>query len=62
MNPPLRSQDDVDALREGIADGTIDAIASDHAPHHINLKMLEFDVRRSASPVSKQPWDWRSLS
>ena len=43
MNPPLRSQDDVDAVREGIADGTIDAIASDHAPHHINLKMLEFD-------------------
>jgi dihydroorotase len=43
MNPPLRSQDDVDALLEGIADGTIDAIASDHAPHHINLKMLEFD-------------------
>ena len=43
MNPPLRSKDDVDALVEGIADGTIDAIASDHAPHHINLKMLEFD-------------------
>lgn len=43
MNPPLRSQDDVDALRAGVADGTIDAIASDHAPHHINLKMLEFD-------------------
>jgi dihydroorotase len=43
MNPPLRSEDDVNALREGIADGTIDAIASDHAPHHINLKMLEFD-------------------
>ena len=43
MNPPLRSQDDVNALREGIQDGTIDAIASDHAPHHINLKMLEFD-------------------
>jgi len=43
MNPPLRSQDDVDALRKGIADGTIDAIASDHAPHHSNLKMLEFD-------------------
>ena len=43
MNPPLRSQDDVDALLEGIQDGTIDAIASDHAPHHINLKMLEFD-------------------
>lgn len=43
MNPPLRSQDDVDALLEGINDGTIDVIASDHAPHHINLKMLEFD-------------------
>jgi dihydroorotase len=43
MNPPLRSEDDVEALLEGIKDGTIDAIASDHAPHHINLKMLEFD-------------------
>jgi len=43
MNPPLRSQEDVDALRAGIADGTIDVIACDHAPHHINLKMLEFD-------------------
>jgi dihydroorotase len=43
MNPPLRSQADIDAIVEGIADGTIDAIASDHAPHHINLKMLEFD-------------------
>src|SRR2546423_1997348 len=43
MNPPLRAQDDVDALRKGIADGTIDVIASDHAPHHINQKMLEFD-------------------
>jgi dihydroorotase len=43
MNPPLRSEDDVNAIREGIQDGTIDAIASDHAPHHINLKMLEFD-------------------
>jgi dihydroorotase len=43
MNPPLRSGGDVEALVEGIKDGTIDAIASDHAPHHINLKMLEFD-------------------
>ncbi|HEX4998368.1 MAG TPA: dihydroorotase [Terriglobia bacterium] len=43
MNPPLRSADDVAAVREGIADGTIDAIATDHAPHHANLKMLEFD-------------------
>jgi dihydroorotase len=43
MNPPLRSADDVAAIVEGISDGTIDVIASDHAPHHINLKMLEFD-------------------
>src|SRR5213593_1021402 len=43
MNPPLRSSDDLAAIVEGISDGTIDAIASDHAPHHINLKMLEFD-------------------
>jgi dihydroorotase len=43
MNPPLRSADDVAAIVQGISDGTIDAIASDHAPHHINLKMLEFD-------------------
>ena len=43
MNPPLRTQDDVNALRAGVTDGTIDVIASDHAPHHVNLKMLEFD-------------------
>jgi len=43
MNPPLRSDDDVAAVIDGIRDGTIDAIASDHAPHHVNLKMLEFD-------------------
>jgi dihydroorotase len=43
MNPPLRAQDDVDALVQGIASGTVDAIASDHAPHNIDYKMLEFD-------------------
>jgi dihydroorotase len=43
MNPPLRTSDDVAALIRGLEDGTIDAIASDHAPHHVNLKMLEFD-------------------
>jgi dihydroorotase len=43
MNPPLRSSDDVAALVRGLEDGTIDAVASDHAPHHVNLKMLEFD-------------------
>jgi dihydroorotase len=43
MNPPLRSQDDVDALVQGIASGAIDVIATDHAPHNINDKMKEFD-------------------
>jgi len=43
MNPPLRPQDDVDALVQGIASGDIDVIATDHAPHNINDKMLEFD-------------------
>jgi dihydroorotase len=43
MNPPLRSGEDVAAIIQGLSDGTIDAIASDHAPHHVNLKMLEFD-------------------
>lgn len=43
MNPPLRTQEDVDAIIEGLADGTIDVIATDHAPHHIDEKNLEFD-------------------
>lgn len=43
MNPPLRSQADVKAVREGLADGTIDAIATDHAPHGVGDKCVEFD-------------------
>jgi dihydroorotase len=43
MAPPLRAQADVDAMLEALRDGTIDAIATDHAPHHANEKMLEFD-------------------
>jgi dihydroorotase len=43
MSPPLRSQDHIDAILEGIKDGTIDAIATDHAPHHYDEKGLEFD-------------------
>lgn len=43
MNPPLRSDDDREALIEAIQDGTIDAIATDHAPHHLDEKMLEYD-------------------
>lgn len=43
MSPPLRSRLHVDAILEGIKDGTIDAIATDHAPHHSDEKGLEFD-------------------
>jgi dihydroorotase len=43
VNPPLRSQDHVNAILAGLRDGTIDAIASDHAPHHADEKALEFD-------------------
>ena len=43
VNPPLRPQSDVDAVRAGLADGTIDAIATDHAPHTPETKDLPFD-------------------
>jgi dihydroorotase len=43
MAPPLRTRADVDALRAALADGTIDAIATDHAPHHHDEKEVEFD-------------------
>ncbi len=43
MNPPLREQKDVDAVREGLKDGTLDLIATDHAPHHYESKEREFD-------------------
>ena len=42
MNPPLRTADDVEALREAVKDGTIDLIATDHAPHHYDEKEREF--------------------
>lgn len=44
MNPPLRTQKDVDAVIEGLCDGTLDAIATDHAPHHRDEKEVEFAV------------------
>jgi dihydroorotase len=44
MNPPLRSAEDVAAIRAGLADGTIDAIATDHAPHAGDEKAVEFDA------------------
>jgi dihydroorotase len=43
MNPPLRSKEDVEAIRRGLKDGIIDAIASDHAPHTENEKEIEFE-------------------
>jgi len=43
MAPPLRSRTHVESMIDGLRDGTIDAIATDHAPHHANEKMLEFD-------------------
>jgi dihydroorotase len=43
MSPPLRTATDVEAILEGLADGTIDCIATDHAPHAIEKKMLELD-------------------
>jgi dihydroorotase len=43
MNPPLRTADDLAAVRQALADGTIDIIATDHAPHSENDKDVEFD-------------------
>jgi len=44
MNPPLRTNRDRDALREGLRDGTLDVIATDHAPHAPEEKQVEFDA------------------
>lgn len=43
VNPPIRTAKDVEAIREGLSDGTIDAIATDHAPHSEDEKKVEFD-------------------
>jgi dihydroorotase len=43
MNPPLRTAEDVDAIKEGLKDGTIDVISTDHAPHAMDEKAGEFD-------------------
>ena len=42
MNPPLRTRDDVEAMKEGLRDGTIDVIATDHAPHSYDEKQVEY--------------------
>lgn len=43
INPPLRAKEDVEAIKEGLCDGTIDTIATDHAPHTDSEKYVEFD-------------------
>lgn len=50
VNPPLRTKQDVEAVKEGLKDGTIDVIATDHAPHHADEKLQEFD--RAPSGIS----------
>lgn len=44
VNPPIRTEKDVEAIKEGLRDGTIDVIATDHAPHHGDDKNREFDA------------------
>ena len=44
MNPPLRAEEDRQAIRQALADGTLDAIATDHAPHSVLEKEVEFDI------------------
>lgn len=44
VNPPVREEEDVLAIIEGLKDGTIDAIVTDHAPHHVNEKNIEYNL------------------
>ncbi len=44
MNPPLRRKEDVEAVKQALKDGTIDVIATDHAPHHLREKNLSFQL------------------
>jgi dihydroorotase len=44
VNPPLRTVRDIEAIKKGLIDGTIDIIATDHAPHHKDEKLREFDI------------------
>ena len=44
VNPPLREQGDVDAIKAGLADGTLDCIVTDHAPHHADEKNVEYNL------------------
>lgn len=44
VNPPLRTEEDVQAIKKALKDGIIDIIATDHAPHHMDEKLVEFDL------------------
>lgn len=55
MNPPLRTEKDVQAIKEGLRDGTIDAIATDHAPHATQENNWGLRKRPSASSGWKRP-------
>jgi dihydroorotase len=75
VNPPLRTQADVEALREGLADGTIDCVATDHAPHALEDKEVEWGAAAfgmtgletalavvAATLVEPGRLDWRSVA
>lgn len=47
VNPPLRTMVDIEALKEGLKDGTIDAIVSQHTPHEIEFKKVEFEIAKN---------------
>ena len=44
VNPPVREAEDVEAIKEGLKDGTLDCIVTDHAPHHADEKNVEYDL------------------
>jgi dihydroorotase len=60
MNPPLRSASDLEAILAALADGTVDAIATDHAPHAAHEKDMEFERAAFGITGWKPRWRWRS--
>ena len=62
MNPPLRGREHVEAVIAGLADGTIDAVASDHAPHARKRRCRSSTRPRSASSGWKRRSGWSSPS
>ncbi len=56
VNPPLRTQKDVEAVIEGLKDGTIDIIATDHAPHHFDEKNVEFAMAANGFVGFETAW------